>query len=415
MEKGFFRAVSRERFTELLTGLPRLGDRVESVPLDRAAGRILARDVLSPEDLPARTRSSMDGYAVRAADAFGASETNPAYLELAGSLRVDDQPDWSLKPGHCAGIVTGGTLPGGADAVVMVEHTHDMGGGTIEIRRAVAPADNVMLRGEDVAAGTLALARGTRLRPQELGLLAALGVTSVPVTSRLKAGLLSTGDEVVPADQTPGPGRIRDVNSHALAAMLAGVGAEVTSYGLAPDEQGAIEGLLGQALAENDVVFVSGGSSVGSRDLTLAAVAGLPDSEVLAHGVAISPGKPTILARVGAKVLFGLPGQVTSAQVIMRLFGLPFLEWAGGDDAAFERLQSPLRVRLARNVASKQGREDWVRVRLEPQAGADPPLARPILGKSGLLRTLLDADALIRIPADVEGLYEGAVVPALPL
>lgn len=409
MQKNFFRVVSPARFAALLEGFPMLAP--ETVLLGEAFGRRLSGDFIAPEDLPARNRSCMDGYAVRAADVFGASEANPAYLERAGDIEIGAVVDAPLAPGECRSIVTGAGLPPGADAVVMVEHTQDLGAGTIEIRKSGAPGDHVMLRGEDAGKGEPILASGTLLRAQEIGLLAALGAVEVNVFGKPRVGILSTGDELVPVETTPAPGKIRDVNSHALACLVREGGGEPQSYGLVRDDRAEIEGALRAALAENDVVLLSGGSSVGARDYALAAIEALPDAEILAHGVAISPGKPTILARAGKKAVFGLPGQVTSAQVVMLVFGLPFLSHLSGDKEAFARKPLSVPAELARNIASKPGREDHVRVRLEERDGK-PPLAHPVLGKSGLLRTMLKADALIRIPADEEGLEAGTLVEA---
>ncbi len=404
MKGGFFKVLSPGQFADLLRGFAPLAP--ETAPLDALLGRALAADVAAREDLPLVDRSCMDGFAVRARDVFGASEANPGYLELVAELPIDRQPDFTLEPGQCAGIVTGGTLPQGADAVVMVEHTADLGAGTIEFRKSAAPADNVMLRGEDAEAGQTALGAGTVLRPQEIGLLAALGHETAPVHARPRVGILSTGDELVPVAQTPRPGQVRDVNTHTLAALCRAAGAVPTAYGLVPDQEQALREALHRAVAENDVVLVSGGSSIGLRDLTQDAITSLPDSEILAHGVAISPGKPTILARVGQKPVFGLPGQVTSAQVVMLVFGQPLLKHLAGYRQAFDTTRRrTTTARLTRNVHSKPGREDYVRVRLDEDGNATP-----ILGKSGLLRTLLQAQGLLPIAADSEGIEAGADV-----
>lgn len=403
MKDGFFKVISPAEFAGLLRKFPRLD--AEDAPLADATGRVLAHDAVAHEDLPLTNRSSMDGYAVNAREVFGASEGNPAYLEKMAEIAIETPPDFVLQPGYCAGIVTGGVLPEGADAVVMVEHTGELGAETIEFRKSVAPGDNVMLRGEDASTGAAALAAGTILRPQEIGLLAALGFAAPTVHARPKCGVISTGDELVPVDETPRPGQVRDVNSHALAALIAQAGGIPVLYGLVPDEEQALVSAVAKATAENDVVFISGGSSVGVRDLTQAAIMALPDSEILAHGVALSPGKPTILARVGDKAVWGLPGQVTSAQIVMLVLGCPYLRHVQGDAAAFD----PVRRRtvksvLARNVASKPGREDYVRVRLDADG------AYPILGRSGLLKTMIRAHGLVRVPADSEGLDAGTAV-----
>jgi molybdopterin molybdotransferase len=406
MREGFFRAVSTAEFTALLRTFSPLA--AETLDLDAAGGRFLAEDVLAGENLPAADRASMDGYAVRAAEVFGAGETNPAYLDCAMDIPIGTRPETPLPPGHCARIVTGALLPPGADAVVMVEYTEDMGAGAIEIRRPVAPGDNVMLAGEDAAAGQLVLSAGTRLRPQEIGLLAALGRHRIAVGSVPRVAVLSTGDELVPVTASPAPGQIRDVNTHALAAMLREAGAAPTAFPLVPDDLPGIQAALEAATAEYDLTLLSGGSSVGARDFTLEALRRI-GADILAHGVAISPGKPTILARADGRPALGLPGQVTSAQIVMQVFGLPLVRHLAGAAAAFDRPPRTFPAELTRNVASKQGREDHIRVRLEPRPGR-PPLAHPVLGKSGLLRTLLLADGVVTIPADLEGLAGGVIV-----
>jgi molybdopterin molybdotransferase len=407
MEKDFFKTIDISAFCDLLRGFAPLP--VENADLLDAHGRYLAVDVVAGENLPLVSRSGMDGYALRARDAFGASETNPAYLECRAELGVDVLYCGELAPGECVGIVTGGSLPAGADTVVMIEHTARMGETTVEIRRSPAPGENVMLAGEDAAVGKTALTSGTLLRPQEIGLLAALGQVRVGVRARPKVAVLSTGDEVVPVASAVRPGQVRDVNSYALACQMREAGALPQPYGLIPDHMDKLRAALELALAENDAVFVSGGSSVGVRDFTVAAIEAIAGSRVLAHGVAMRPGKPVLLARVGDKAVIGLPGQVTSSQVVMLALGLPFLRHLQGDPAAFARLGTSLTAELARNVHSARGREDFVRVRLEHRPGA-VPLAHPLLGKSGLISTMVAADGFTRIEASREGLAKGALV-----
>lgn len=404
MDHGFFRVITPARFCELLAAFPAVGG--EDISLDEGLDRVLAADIPAAENIPAVDRSCMDGYAVRAADTFGAGEGNPAYVELARSAAIDEIVSHPLAPGECMGIATGGTLPPGADAVIMVEHTQMLGETTVEIRRSVTPGENVMLAGEDVAEGDVALPAGRRLRPQDVGLLAALGRTSLHVVRRPRCGIVSTGDELVPVEAAPRPGQVRDVNSHTLACLARQAGAIVTRHGLVPDEREALRRALDESLAANDAVFISGGSSIGTRDLTIEVLESFGDAEILAHGVSLSPGKPTILARVGGKPVLGLPGQVTSAQVVMLVFGQPLLRHLGGERGAFDASGRVLRrAVLGSNLSSKPGREDYVRVRLEERDGR--LTAMPRLGKSGLLRTMLDADGLLRIDASLEGLTAG--------
>jgi len=430
---GFLNVVSRAEFCALLASFPVL--EAEETSLAEALGRVLASELPAPEDLPQTARASMDGYALAARDVFGATETNPAYVDCVADLRIDWHGKGQgggadgavcLASGQAARIPTGGTLPEGADAVVMVEHTGLLGGApegitggepgaqTIEIRKSAAPGENVMLPGEDVRRGEAALPAGRMLRAQDVGLLAALGQTVIAVGKRPRVGILSTGDELVPANATPRPGQIRDVNSSALACLAVEAGGLPRQFGIVPDDLPRLTEALAEALAACDVVLLSGGSSIGARDHSVAAMLAQPGAEILAHGVAMSPGKPTILARVGNKAVLGLPGQVTSAQVVMAVLVKPFLRHLAGGAGALAAAPPPFVAELARNVAGRPGREDFVRVRLEARPG-QPPLAHPVFGKSGLLKTLLAADGLLAVPASAEGLYKGLLAPVWPL
>lgn len=417
----FLNVISVTEAVRRLTALPSLTHRAETVPLAAMDNRVLASSVTARCTVPPAHRAGMDGYAVQAADTFGAGEGNPVWLDCVGHVVIDAPADFSLSAGQCAGVVTGAHMPEGADAVMMVEYTREFGADVIEMRRSVAPGEYVMLQGEDAAAGQVALAAGTLLRPQEVGLLAAIGETEATVYPRPRVHILSTGDELVPVEALPRSGQIRDVNTHALAFMVRQAGACPESRGIAPDNLEALRGALVDSLAEKpDVILLSGGSSVGVRDLTLAALDSLPFAcNVFCHGVALSPGKPLILADVRQKdghrtIVWGLPGQVASAQVVMMVLGAPFLRHLAGHADAFNQQLWPLRrAVLTRNTASRQGREDYVRVRLDFSQDQILPMAVPVPGLSGLLRTLLGAHGLMRIPAEAEGLEAGAEVDVL--
>ncbi len=412
MKHDFFSVRSLAEVEQYLENFAPLPE--EEVSLEASLeGRVLARAVYAQDDVPQASRSAMDGYALVAADTFGCSEGNPCYLDRVGNVAIERPAAFGVRSGQCAGIVTGGCLPAGADAVVMVEHTLDMGADCIEIRRPVPPGEHVLRRGEDARQGECVLEVGSVLRPQELGLLAAVGSVGCSVFSRPRVAIISTGDELVTPDTSPAAGQVRDVNTYTLAAMIRQAGAEAVCMGIVPDELQALRDRLHAALACADVVFLSGGSSIGIRDFTLAALQALPDMELFCHGVALSPGKPLILATAGGKSIWGLPGQVTSAQVVVRVLGQPFLRRLAGAAHVFDRTRWPqVQARLARNTSSRQGREDFVRVRLE--AGSDVlPEALPIPGLSGLLRTLVQAHGLIHIPAACEGLEEGSMVRVL--
>ncbi len=404
----FFEIISRVEFETLLNSFTAVD--TEKVSISDACGLVLGEDIISPEDLPPANRSCMDGYAVNARDAFGATEGNPTYLECSATLKVDENPDFELQPGECAAIPTGGTLPDGADAVVMVEHTQELGSGTIEIRKSSAPGEHTMLKGEDAAKGDTVLQAGHKVRFQDVGLLAALGMKEVAIHRKPRVGIISTGDELVEIDSPQKVGTIRDVNSHTLRCLVTEAGAEAVNYGIVRDELDKLESTLTKAIAENDLVLLSGGSSVGMRDLTVQAIESMKNSEILAHGVAISPGKPTILGRAGSKPVLGLPGQVTSVQVVMLSLVVPFIRQLMGQKDAFSTSgRTMIQAELGRNTVSKPGREDYVRMKLTNREDG-LPLAEPIYGKSGLLKTMIQADGLMIIPADTEGFYAGNTV-----
>jgi len=403
----FFKVVTPVQVFETLAGFSRLA--VETVPLDDALHRVCGADIASPEDLPPLPRSTMDGYAVRAADTFGASDSIPALLDVAGAVMMGKIPAGiTVGPGQAAAIPTGGFLPQGADAVVMVEYTSPAGEGAIEISRPVTIGENVLGKAEDAARGETIIPAGKRLLPQEIGLLAGLGITRVSVHRRPRVTIISTGDEIVPVTDTPTPGRIRDINAHSLTALVRAAGGEAQMFAPVPDDPVLLRDALDRALASADVVVLSGGSSVGERDHMLHVVSSLPGSVVHAHGIAISPGKPTLIASVGGKPVFGLPGHPVSALVVAQVFLAPFLLYLQGQE--LKRTPAGLRVSavLASSVHSAQGREDYVRIKLEERQGL--PGARPVFGKSGMLSTLVKADGFIVLPIHAEGLPAGETV-----
>jgi len=383
----------------------------EEVALGEAVGRVLAEAVRSDVDLPDCRRATMDGYAVQGASTFGASEGNPAYLSLRGAVPMGQDPDFAVGPGEAARIATGGMLPAGADSVIMIEHTEAVDDALIEAYRSVAPGQNMVEVGEDVARGQEILSPGRLIRPQEAGLLAAFGRGRVSVFRRPVVAIVSTGDEVVPVDQVPGPGRIRDINTYTLAGLVASAGGVALPLGIVRDDPQDLRTKCVLALAQADMVLISGGSSVGTRDFTIEVLSGLPAAEILVHGIAISPGKPTILARVGQKPFWGLPGHVVSAMVVFEVVVRPFIEHQAGVAGGL-RLQRRLPARLTRNLASAQGRTEFVRVRIIEQNGE--LWAQPVLGKSGLIHTMVQADGLVRIGQNTEGLEKGSPVAVMP-
>ncbi|HWI61981.1 MAG TPA: gephyrin-like molybdotransferase Glp [Symbiobacteriaceae bacterium] len=375
----------------------------ESVALPEALGRVTAAPVMAPADLPPFARTSVDGFAVKAADTFGASEGLPAYLKVTAEILMGQAPALPLRAGEAQRISTGGALPDGADAVVMVEYTEALAADEIGITRPVSPGENVMHKGEDARAGDLLLPAGHQVRAQELALLQSAGILQVAVFRRPTVAIISTGDELVEPTEDPGPGQIRESNAAALTALARRDGAVPTYLGKAADTEEAIGSMLRQALAY-DVVLISGGSSVGTRDLTARMLAELGQPGVLVHGVKLKPGKPTILAMAEGKPVLGLPGHPVSAQVVYGLFVTPLLRQLQGLPA--EPVFTPaVRARMSKNVASATGRTDCIRVRLRREAGE--VWADPVHGKSGLISTLVKADGLVTIPSAKEGILAG--------
>lgn len=403
--KGFFQLISSTEFINLFDRFQALD--TETVQLRNCAGRVLAKDVTAPDQLPPFSRSTMDGFAVRARDTFGCSESEPALLNIIGEISMGKSGrDISLRPGQISRIWTGGELADKSDAVVMVEYSHLLDEQTVEIFRPVAPGENVIRAGEDTEQGQVVLAKGRRLRPQDVGVMAGLGITQVHVHRSPVVAILSTGDELVPPDQQPGPGQIRDINSTTLAALVEESGGIARQLGIINDDFDNMFTTCRDALHDADMVLLSGGSSVGQRDFTLQVLEQLEDSELLAHGVAIRPGKPTILANVGNKALFGLPGHVASAMVVYYLFVRPLLRRFSGMTTDLGLL--PIQAVTGEQIPSAIGREEYVRVQLIRKNDGAPPVALPIYGKSGLLTPLVKADGLLVIDRDSEGLDQGA-------
>ena len=376
---------------------------VEVVALAQALGRVPAERVVAPQALPGFARSTVDGYAVRAADTYGASEGLPSYLDVTGAVAMGSAPTVEVGQGTAASMPTGGVLPTGADAVVMVEHTQEAMAGTVEVLRPVAPGEGTVRADDDVAAGGELVPEGRPLRAQDLGMLAAAGVTAVPVHARPRVAIVSTGDEVV-APETPEllAGQVRDASSVALGAIVAEAGGAADQRGIVRDDPDALRAALGAALSDSDVVVVSAGSSVGARDETATVVAGLGEPGIWCHGLALRPGKPTLLADCDGVPVIGLPGNPRSALVVFRLVGVPLVRRVGGCTHAPP--EPVVRARLERDLASAAGRLDIVQVRVRDG------VATPLFGASALLSILTAADGYLEVPEPATGLDAGSEV-----
>ena len=374
----------------------------EGVSLSDAMGRVLAEDIAATEYVPDFDRSTVDGYAVRARDTFGCTDAIPAILPLQGEVLMGEAAACALRKECCVAVPTGGAVPEGADSVVMLEYTEDYGDGTIGIMKSVAPGQNMIFRGDDVYPGKLILSKGRVLSSQDVGAFAAIGRTRVPVVKKLTVGVISTGDELVPPEESPGPGQVRDVNSPMLEAMLTAFGAKVINYGIVIDDECLLSEKVKQAVSECDAVLLSGGSSVGVKDAACRIIESM--GKLLLHGIAIKPGKPTILGKAGCKPLVGLPGHPVAAYFITKLFVLPLLSQLTGRTQA----QYTVSAKVTESISANHGRAQYHCCRLEHKDGQ--LFACPIRGKSGLITTLAGSDGYFCIDRDCEGLPQYAEV-----
>lgn len=392
----------------IMRHMPVVRDGVK-IPILESLGRCLAAEVRAVDDVPAFNRSTVDGYAVKAKDTYGASEGIPSYLDVSGEVLIGRVPSGQVNGGQTWYIATGGMLPAGADAVVMVEYAEELDSRTIGIYRPVAPGENVIRTGEDIAAGDIALPAGHRIRPQDLGLLSSIGVTEVEVTRITRVGIISTGDELISPLERPAPGEIRDINSYVLYGAVSASGGQPRLYGIVPDNYDKLREILAQALEENDMVLISGGSSVGARDVTFRVIESAGKPGVIFHGISVKPGKPTAGAFIGCKPIFGLPGHPASALVIFDVLVAPLLR-DGAYPATDEEsvLEFPVKAVITRNLHSAAGRKDYFRVKISSKDGQ--LFAEPVLGKSGLINTMIKADGLARIPSGKEGVEAGETV-----
>jgi molybdopterin molybdotransferase len=406
----FFKVVTPQEALRALLQVSSVG--TERIPTVRARARVLAEDLYSSVDLPHFHRAAMDGYAVKAKDTFGASQSLPAYLKLAGVVEMGKEATQLLGAGEAIRISTGGMMPPESDAVVMVEYTDETDAGLVEIHRSVSPWQNVIQIGDDIKKSELVFQRGRRLRAHDLGALTGVGISSVLVYLRPRIALISTGDEIVDADTDPMPGQVRNINQHSLAGLIEGCGGELRDWGVIRDDKHQLIRAIGEALQWSDLVLLSGGSSMGAKDIALEAILSFPDSEFIFHGISVSPGKPTIFAKACGKPIMGLPGYPVSALVIFDLFAAPVLRKIGGEEVTgINQFAKTLRATLRTNIASQVGREDYVRVTLERDS--ERWLATPLPSKSGAIFTLVKADGMVRIDLNQDGLEQGEEVEVI--
>ncbi|MFN3687999.1 molybdopterin biosynthesis protein [Salinarimonas sp.] len=379
----------------------------ERVPLAAALGRVLAQDVAAAVDAPPFDRSGVDGFALRAADVASASEGEPVRLLLnAETIACGTQPTLPVAPGTATPIATGGPLPRGADAVVMIEHTRALDGGAIAVRKPVNPGGFVAFAGSDIARGETVLRRGTLIGAREIGMLATCGLGEVPVFARPRIAVLSTGDELVAPGEPLPPAGIYDANGPIVAAAIAENGGEPVPYGIVRDDREALAAALAKAHAECDAVVLSGGTSKGAGDLTYRALAGLGVPGIIAHGVALKPGKPLCLAVCDGKAVVVLPGFPTSAMFTFHDVVAPTLRKLAGLPP---RDETSVLATIPVRIASELGRREYAMVALVE--GEDGLVAYPTGKGSGSVTTFAQADGFLAIEDLADALPAGTRAP----
>lgn len=374
---------------------------VEDVPLEQALDRVLAADLTAKETVPNFTRSTVDGYAVKGSDIFGCSDAIPAVLKLVGESVMGEPANILLEAGQCVSVPTGGEVPQGADAVVMLEDVEVYGDGTVGVRKPCALGNNLIFKGDDVQPGYEIYSKGMKIKAKDIGSLAALGMTQVPVRRSPKIAIISSGDELVEAGEVLQVGQIRDVNGPMLKAFAVQCGAQPVFMGIVRDDKNAVEEAIREAIHDCDILVLSGGTSAGVKDAIPDAVLDL--GELLVHGIAVKPGKPTVVGVIQNKPIFGLPGNPVAAYFMFLLLVKPLIASMLGMNCFEQKRIFP----IARAISSNQGREELVPVVIKDGS------AHPISGKSGLITTLSAADGYFHIARDREGLKKGDPVEVI--
>ncbi|OIJ11644.1 molybdopterin molybdenumtransferase MoeA [Anaerobacillus arseniciselenatis] len=407
----FFKVKTVEETFAQIEELVKAVKETEVIPLEEAFRRVLAEEIIATESIPSFPRSTVDGYAVKAKETFGSSETMPGFLNVAGSVQMGEAATAPLQSGEAIYVPTGGMIPPQSDSVIMIEHCEDLNG-LLNTYKQVAPGENIIQIGEDVRVGEVLIENGTKLRPQELGAIAAIGKTHVTVFKQLTVGYLSSGDEIVPyTTEYLEIGQVRDVNALTITSLVQEWGAKAVYAGIVTDDYDEYQKRAKELFEQVDCLVLSGGSSVGAKDFTTQVIESLGEPGVFIHGVSIKPGKPTILSMANEKPVIGLPGHPASAMIIFSLFGEKIVQKLSGE-ASRNKLDR-VQVRLMKNIHSSMGRTDYVRVKLLERDGEW--WAEPIIGKSGLISTLVQSDAMVEIEAENEGARQGDLVPAILL
>ena len=376
----------------------------ELINIEETVGRTAAEDVYSNYNIPDFNRSTVDGYAIVASDSFGVTDSIPVFLDVLGQVEMGKSTDIVISKGKTAYVPTGGMLPPGADAMIMIEYIEEMDSNTIAAYSSTAPGENVIKIGDDVSKGEKLIHKGKLLRPQDIGVLTAAGVRQIMVFEKPRAAVISTGDEIADPFGELQFGEVRDINTYTLSAMLEDMGAAVTIKSVIKDEYELLKSAVDAALENNHIVIISGGSSVGTKDVTAKVIDAIGEPGVFVHGMAVKPGKPTIVGKAKGKALFGLPGHPVSAIIVFKvLIGHLIAKLMNRENL---KLQIPAVCSV--NVHSSPGKETFQMVEL--QMIENGYLAVPLYGKSGAISLVSRAQGYIRIPHNKEGINKGETV-----
>lgn len=411
MGKEFLKLTSVNDLLDIIKNelKPIMADSIEKLNLLEASNRVLAENVVAAEDLPPYSRSAVDGYAVRAEDTYGASPENPAYLSLEGEIEIGEKPDQILKPGTAIYIPTGAELPAEADSCLMIEDTEKFGS-QIEVMNSVSARENIIKKGDDIKDGQLLLDKGSRLSSAEIGALAGLGYDQAKVFIRPEIAIISSGNELIPPGSKRKGSSIYDINSYLLGSLFQEWGLKPVLKGIVTDNKADLKAKIEASLGA-DLIVISGGSSVGVKDYTIEVINSIAEPGVFLHGLAVKPGKPTILGRLNETPIIGLPGNPSSAWVVAaivipaiinRIRALPV-------ETRAEFFKNSITAELSEPISATAGRQEYFPVKL-----TEKKQARPLYGKSNLITTLVDSDGLIVIPPGSEGLAQGSQVEIIP-
>lgn len=382
----------------------------ETVYLLDSVNRISSKNIKASCNIPNFRRSTVDGYAVNSRDVFGTNESMPSMMELIEEILMGKVPAKEIRnAGECSYVPTGGMLPNGSDSMVMIEYTDKLDDKTILINKTAAPGDNVIHIGEDITINDIVVKDGQRLRPYEVGVLASIGIKELAVYERPKVAIISTGDEIVSIEGNPLLGEVRDVNTYLLYASIIHDGGIPISYGVIKDDFLLLKNTVDKALSECDIVVISGGSSVGKKDQTLKVIKSYENGGVLVHGMAIKPGKPTIVGKVGEKIVFGLPGHPLAASIVYKIIVKKYIDKLMNVNSEEYGITAEISI----SYHKAKGREEYLPVSLE--RSEERVIANPVFGKSGVITTFSRAYGYIRIDKNLEGLNKGQKVEVYKL